>query len=74
MASPKHPQSETGLVLRIRNVIEVKKIIYRKEIKEVTDIRVLHINDIPMINSVPDNKIDNTIAKGIKNSIPHALK
>jgi hypothetical protein len=70
-ASPKHPQSSTGIHVALRNVRMVKKVIEIRAKIDIRRVRTLNINIKPIINSAPHNHIENIILAGCNSSKPY---
>lgn len=73
-ASPKHPQSETGLFIAKTNVSGVKNNINKNAIQIENFLNTPTISDKPITNSTVDKSIARTKDIGTKNSSPKALK
>ena len=70
-ASPKQPQSSTGIHVALRNVKMVKKVIDTNAKIEIRRVRILKINIRPIINSAPHNHIEKTILADCNSSKPY---
>ena len=74
IASPKQPQSVTGLKMASINVRIVKNDMKSKTAQAVKFFFVEKINENPIINSNELNNMANEKAVGSRNSNPNALK
>lgn len=71
MASPKQPQSSTGIHVALRKVSMVKNIREPNVNIDTRRMRTLNSNIQPIINSAPHNHIENNIAAGCNDSKPY---
>ncbi len=65
-ASPKHPQSSTGMSVALNSVSSVKKTIDSTAKIEISRIRTLNSSMQPIISSAPHSQIEKTIAPGCR--------
>jgi hypothetical protein len=70
-ASPKQPQSSTGIHVALRKVRIVKKVIDSRAKIEISRVLTLKISIRPIINSAPHSHIENTILAGCNSSKPY---
>ena len=69
-ASPKHPQSSTGINVALSSVSRVKKIIETSAKIEIRRMRTLNSSMHPIISSAPHSQIEKVIAAGCRYSTP----
>ena len=69
-ASPKHPQSSTGISVALSSVSSVKKIIETNAKIEIRRMRTLNSSMHPIISSAPHNQIEKAMLAGCSDSTP----
>ena len=65
-ASPKHPQSSTGMIVALSSVSSVKKTIDSTAKIEISRMRTLNSSMQPIISSAPHSQIEKVIAAGCR--------
>jgi hypothetical protein len=70
IASPKHPQSSTGIHVALKNVRIVKNVIDTNAKIDTRRMRTLNSNIKPIIISAPHSHIEKGIAAGENHSMP----
>ena len=69
-ASPKQPQSSTGITVALSSVRSVKKSIDAKAKIEIRRMRTLKSSMQPIISSAPHSQIEKVIEAGSSASMP----
>ena len=69
-ASPKQPQSSTGIHVALRNVSSVKNAIDTSAKIDTSRIRTLHSSMHPIISSAPQSQIEKGMLPARRNSTP----
>ena len=69
-ASPKQPQSSTGMTVALRKVSTVKKVIDASAKIEIRRMRTLKSSMQPIISSAPHSQIEKVIEAGSSRSSP----
>ena len=69
-ASPKHPQSSTGIHVALSSVSSVKKHIEASAKIEMRRMRTLKSSMQPIMNSAPQSQIEKAILPGSRYSKP----
>ena len=70
MASPKQPQSSTGMTVALSSVSTVKKSIEARAKIEMRRMRTLKSSMQPIINSAPHSQMEKAMLAGWRNSMP----